>query len=40
VIVHSQEPGSFYAELYGDKLLEYRQKFPAHMDADDFELRF
>ena len=40
VIVHSQEPGSFYAELYGDNLLEYRQKFPAHIDADDFELRF
>jgi len=39
VIVHSQEPGSFYAELYGDKLLEYREKFPAYMDADDFELK-
>jgi omega-amidase len=39
VIVHSQEPGSFYAELYGDKLLEYREKFPAYLDADDFELK-
>ncbi len=39
VILHSQEPGSFHAELYGDKLLEYRQKFPAYMDADDFELK-
>jgi predicted amidohydrolase len=39
VIVHSQEPGSFYAELYGDKLLDYREKFPAYMDADDFELK-
>ena len=40
VIVHSQEPGSFFAELYGDKLLEYRKKFPAYMDADDFELKY
>lgn len=39
VIVHSQEPGSFFAELYGDKLLEYREKFPAYMDADEFELK-
>lgn len=40
VIVHSQEPGSFFAELYGDKLIEYREKFPAYMDADDFELKY
>ncbi|RYY02037.1 MAG: amidohydrolase [Gammaproteobacteria bacterium] len=39
VIVHSQETGSFFAELYGDKLLEYREKFPAYMDADEFELK-
>ena len=39
VIIHSQEPGSFFAELYGDKLLEYREKFPAYMDADEFELK-
>lgn len=39
VILHSQETGSFYTELYADRLHEYREKFPAYMDADDFELK-
>ena len=34
----SQEAGAFVVELFADKLNEHREKFPAHMDADAFEI--
>lgn len=39
VLSTSQEPGVFVVELYADKLLEHREKFPAFMDADEFEIK-
>lgn len=39
VLVQSQEPGAFVFELYAEKLQQYRENFPAYIDADDFELR-
>lgn len=39
VLVHTQEPGAFVFELYPDKLKQYRESFPAYVDADDFELK-
>ena len=35
----SQETGAFVVELFADKLTEHREKFPAFMDADEFEIR-
>lgn len=35
----SQEPGAFIVELFADKLKEHREKFPAYMDADDFQIK-
>jgi len=34
----SQEAGCLTLELYADKLMNYREHFPAHLDADNFEL--
>jgi len=39
VLVHTQEPGAFVFELYPEKLKQYRESFPAYIDADDFELK-
>lgn len=39
VLVHSQEPGAFVFELYPEKLKQYRESFPAYIDADEFELK-
>ena len=39
VLVHSQETGAFVFELYPEKLKQYRDSFPAYIDADDFELK-
>ncbi len=36
----SQETGAFVVELFADKLLEHRKKFPAHLDADEFDIKF
>lgn len=38
VLVHSQEEGSFVAELNYEQLQQYREKFPAYRDADHFSL--
>jgi len=40
VVFTSQEPGAFVIELFADKLNEHRTNFPAHMDADEFDIRF
>jgi omega-amidase len=37
-IATSQEPGLIRVELYSDRLSEYREKFPANLDADAFSL--
>lgn len=39
VVFASQEPGAFVVELFADKLKEYRTHFPAHMDADEFDIK-
>ena len=39
VLVHTQETGSFVVELSAENLHRYREKFPAFMDADEFELK-
>jgi omega-amidase len=38
LIATSQEPEVLTYELYADKLMAYREKFPANLDADDFNL--
>jgi len=38
IIATSQESGCISVELYADRLREYREKFPAYLDADDFSL--
>lgn len=38
VILHSQEAGCITATLGADLLLEYRNAFPAHIDADRFSI--
>jgi predicted amidohydrolase len=40
LIATSQEAECLTVELYAERLQEYREKFPAHMDADNFELKF
>lgn len=40
VVFTSQEPGAFVIELFADKLKDHRANFPAHMDADEFDIRF
>lgn len=37
-LVQTQEPGAFVFELYPEKLKQYRENFPAYIDADDFTL--
>lgn len=39
LIVTSQEADVLVVELYAKNLIEYRKKFPAHLDADAFTLR-
>ncbi len=39
ILLQSQEAGAFVLELYADRLKQYRESFPAFMDADDFELK-
>lgn len=39
LVFGSQEAGAFVVELYADNLIEYRQKFPAYLDADSFEIQ-
>lgn len=39
LIATSQEAELITVELYADKLTEYRERFPAHLDADAFELK-
>ena len=39
LIATSQEAGLITVELYADKLAEYRERFPAHLDADQFLLQ-
>lgn len=39
LIVTSQEAESLTVELYAERLQEYREKFPAYMDADNFEIK-
>lgn len=38
LIVTSQEAECLTVELYAERLREYREKFPAHLDADDFQI--
>lgn len=38
-LLHSQETGAFVFELYAEKLKQYRESFPAFMDADAFDIR-
>lgn len=38
LISTSQEAECLTVELYAERLREYREKFPAHLDADDFEI--
>lgn len=38
LIASSQEAELISIELYADRLQEYREKFPAHLDMDKFEL--
>ena len=38
LIATSQEPEVIEYELYADNLLSYRERFPANLDADDFQL--
>lgn len=38
LIAASQEPEIISTELYADRLHEYREKFPANLDMDKFEL--
>jgi omega-amidase len=38
-IATSQEPGLIRVEIFADKLSEYREKFPANLDADNFHLK-
>lgn len=40
VIATSQESELISVELYAERLQEYREKFPAHLDMDKFELLF
>jgi omega-amidase len=39
LIASSQEATIICTELYADRLHEYREKFPAHLDADEFSLK-
>lgn len=39
VVLHSQETGCLTTILEAQLLQDYRAKFPAHMDADSFELK-
>ncbi len=39
LIATSQEAENLTIELYADKLVEYREKFPAYLDADNFEIQ-
>ncbi len=39
VLLQSQETGAFVLELFADRLKQYRESFPAFMDADGFELK-
>lgn len=39
IIATSQEGGCISVELFADRLREYREKFPAYLDADDFTLQ-
>lgn len=39
LIATSQETELITVELYAEKLIEYRTRFPAHLDADEFILR-
>jgi omega-amidase len=38
-IIHSQEAGCLVTQLYAENLKQYRESFPAFLDADSFELR-
>ena len=38
LIATSQEPECLTLELYAERLRDYRDKFPAHLDADNFQL--
>lgn len=38
LIITSQEPELIFTELYAERLQEYREKFPANLDMDKFEL--
>lgn len=38
LIVTSQEPDVLVVELFAEHLREYREQFPAHLDADNFSL--
>lgn len=40
MIATSQEAELISVELYAERLQEYREKFPAHLDMDKFELLF
>jgi predicted amidohydrolase len=39
LIATSQEAELVTVELYAEKLTEYRERFPAHLDADEFILQ-
>ena len=39
LIATSQEAELITVELYAEKLVEYRERFPAHLDADEFILQ-
>lgn len=39
LIATSQEAEVLVVELFAEQLQEYRARFPAHLDADNFELR-
>ena len=39
LIITNQETDVLVAELSAEHLHEYREKFPAHLDADNFDLR-
>lgn len=39
LIATSQEPDILTVELYAENLREYRERFPANLDADDFILQ-
>ena len=39
LIATSQEAELITVELYAERLTEYRERFPAYLDADDFEIK-